>query len=84
MTKLEQLIKKLCPNGVEWKPVGECCKIETGKLNANAAVDDGEYLFFTTAKEPSRINKYRWDAEALLIAGNANIGDVKSLISHRF
>ena len=62
---------------VEWKALGEVCKIETGKLNANAAVEDGNYLFFTTAKEISRINKYRWDTEALLIAGNANVGDVK-------
>lgn len=61
---------------VEWKELGSICKIETGKLNANAAEENGLYMFFTTAKEPSRINKYRWDTEALLIAGNANVGEV--------
>jgi len=40
-------------------------------------VENGEYLFFTTAKTISRINKYRWDTEAILIAGNANVGEVK-------
>ena len=64
-----------CP--VEWKELGEVCKIETGKLNANESVEDGKYPFFTTAKEISRINSFRWNAEALLIAGNANVGDVK-------
>ncbi|EFH7282866.1 restriction endonuclease subunit S, partial [Escherichia coli] len=49
-------------------------------LNANAAVDDGKYMFFTTAKETSKIDKFRWDTEALLIAGNANVGEVKHYI----
>ncbi|MBS8085574.1 restriction endonuclease subunit S [Streptococcus suis] len=77
MTKIEEMIAELCPNGVEWKELGEICKIETGKLNANAAVENGIYPFFTTAREISWINSFRWDAEALLIAGNANVGDVK-------
>lgn len=77
MNKIETLIKELCPNGVEWKDLGELCKIETGKLNANEAMEGGKFPFFTTAKEISWINTYRWDAEALLIAGNANVGDIK-------
>lgn len=77
MSNIYDLIKKSCPNGVELKKLKDLCKIETGKLNANEAVGDGKYNFFTTAKEISKINKYRWDAEALLIAGNANVGDVK-------
>ena len=80
MNKIEQLIEELCPQGVEFRALGEVCKIETGKLNANAAVDDGEYMFFTTAKEPSKIDRYRWDTEALMIAGNANVGEVKHYI----
>ncbi|MBF8969974.1 restriction endonuclease subunit S [Streptococcus sp. NLN76] len=77
MTKIEEMIADLCPNGVVWKELGEVCEIETGKLNANAAVENGMYPFFTTARDISRINSFRWDAEALLIAGNANVGDVK-------
>ena len=30
MTKLEQLIEELCPNGVEYTTVGECCNISAG------------------------------------------------------
>ena len=77
MSRLDELIAELCPNGVAYESLGVLCNIETGKLNANAAVENGQYAFFTTAKEISRIDKYRWDTEALLIAGNANIGDVK-------
>ncbi len=51
----------------------------TGKLDANAMVEDGEYPFFTCAKEVFRIDKYAFDQEALLLAGNNAAGkyDVK-------
>ena len=77
MGKLEELIAKHCPDGVEYVPLGDVCEIGTGKLNANKAVVDGPYPFFTTSKTVSRIDEYQWDTEALLIAGNANLGDVK-------
>lgn len=80
MSKLNFMDSLLAGVVADFKYLGDICKIETGKLNANAAVENGEYLFFTTAKEVSRINKYRWDAEALLIAGNANVGEVKHYI----
>ena len=51
----------------------------TGKLDANAMVENGEYPFFTCAKEVFRIDKYAFDQEALLLAGNNAAGkyDVK-------
>ena len=60
--------------------LGDICTIETGKLDANAAVKSGAFEFFTTAKETSHIDVWRWDEEALLIAGNANVGDVKHYV----
>lgn len=30
MSKLEDLIQKLCPNGVEWKELGEVCEFQNG------------------------------------------------------
>ncbi len=61
--------------GWEEKKLGEICKIITGKLNANAMKKDGEYRFYTCAKEFYKIDKYAFDTEALLISGNgANVG----------
>lgn len=64
---------------VDYIPVTECFNIGTGKLNSNAAVDGGEYPFFTCSKEASSIDKYAFDQEALLLAGNNAQGqyDVK-------
>ncbi|MBB86064.1 MAG: restriction endonuclease [Xanthomonadales bacterium] len=80
MSDMNFLEKLLDGVEVDWKTLGQVCKIQTGKLNANAAVENGPYMFFTTAKETSRIETYRWDAEALLIAGNANVGEVKHYV----
>lgn len=51
----------------------------TGKLDSNAMVEDGKYPFFTCAKERFWIDKYDFDCEALLLAGNnaAGVYDVK-------
>ena len=52
MSKLEELIQRYCPDGVEYKPLSSICKsIRTGKLNANAMVDGGNYPFFTCSRE---------------------------------
>lgn len=60
-----------------WKEVklGEICNITTGKLDANAMVENGQYKFFTCAKETYLIDNYAFNTEALLISGNgANVG----------
>ncbi|MBB5336117.1 restriction endonuclease subunit S [Pectinatus brassicae] len=44
--------------------------IKTGKLNSNAAVEKGEYPFYTCAPSPLRIDKYKYDQAAILLAGN--------------
>lgn len=71
-SKLEELIEKLCPNGVEYRGLGEICSIQTGKLNANAMVENGKYPFFTCDKEAYQINEYAFDVEAILISGNGS------------
>jgi type I restriction enzyme S subunit len=62
----------------EWKVMnlGDICgKITTGKLDANAMREDGEYRFYTCAKEYYQIDNYAFDTEALLVSGNgANVG----------
>ncbi len=66
------------PDGWKSEPLGQICgRITTGKLDANAMVADGEYPFFTCARENYRIDRYAFDCEALLVSGNgANVGYV--------
>ena len=80
--KLQSLIKGIAQhcireliNGLEHVRLGDICKITTGKLDANAQVENGQYPFFTCAERPFNIDSYAFDTEALLISGNgANLG----------
>ena len=80
--KLQSLIKGIAQhcirgliNGWEYVRLGDICKITTGKLDANAQVENGQYPFFTCAERPFNIDCYAFDTEALLISGNgANLG----------
>lgn len=61
----------------EWRQshLGDLCSITTGKLDANAMVENGQYRFYTCAKEHYQIDRYAFDTDALLISGNgANVG----------
>jgi len=59
----------------EEKNLGDICSITTGKLDANAMTENGEYRFYTCAKEYYRIDNYAFDTNALLVSGNgANVG----------
>ncbi|MDD3140211.1 MAG: restriction endonuclease subunit S [Lachnospiraceae bacterium] len=73
------IMQKLLMPRNGWKKVmlGEICSITTGKMDANAMQENGNYPFFTCAKETYTIDEYAFDCEALLIAGNGDIGDIK-------
>ncbi len=84
LTKLDELVKarfvemfgnKDYPR-MKWNNV---FNTTTGKLDSNAAVDNGKYPFFTCSKEPLKIDSYAFDQTALLLAGNNAAGkyDVK-------
>ena len=55
------------------KKIGDITKIRTGKLDANAADENGQYPFFTCSKEPLKINTYSYDCECVLVAGNGDL-----------
>ena len=63
-------------NVTSWrkKKLGDMCCIRTGKLDANAMVQGGQYPFFTCAREHYTIDSFAFDTDALLISGNGNVG----------
>lgn len=89
LQKLDELVKarfvelfgdpELNPRCLPVLPWNAVFLTTTGKLDANAMVENGRYPFFTCAKESYKIDSYAFDCEALLLAGNnaAGIYDVK-------
>ena len=67
MKGLQQLINQLCPNGVEWKTLGEVAKLERGVVISKEYLRDnaGDYPVYSSQTENNgefgRINTYRYD-----------------------
>ncbi|WP_273398102.1 restriction endonuclease subunit S [Actinobacillus porcinus] len=59
----------------EQRKLGEFCQITTGKLDANAMVENGKYDFFTSGIKKYKIDHYAFTGPAITIAGNgATVG----------
>lgn len=69
-------IKRLgkIPVGWEIENGKNIYEITTGKLDVNAENETGKYPFFTCSMFPKRIDWYAFDCEALLVAGNGQVG----------
>lgn len=63
-------------NDWQIKKLGEICKIKTGKKDVNQGNPSGKYPFFTCAREHTYSDEYSFDTEALLVAGNGDVGHV--------
>lgn len=86
MSKLEELIQKLCPNGVEYKPLGELCEIKKGKqLNKDGLLEQGKYPVINGGINPSGYwNEYNFEKNLITISqGGASAGYV-NFITTRF
>ena len=79
MNEIEKLIAELCPNGVEWKELGEVCSVNKGKqLNKKLLTEDGFYPAYNGGKNYSgRTNNYNVEANTIIVSqGGASAGFV--------
>jgi type I restriction enzyme S subunit len=60
----------------EMKRLGEICKIATGKKDVNEGNPSGQFPFFTCSRVHTFSNSYSFDTEAILIAGNGEVGNL--------
>lgn len=74
MSRLEDLIQELCPDGVEYKSIREIAEVGTGSSNGNEAREDGIYPFFIRSQTVKRKNDWEYDEEAIIIPGEGGIG----------
>ena len=83
MSKLYELIKELCPNGVEYKTIEEVCEISRGIVISKDFIRDnaGEYPVYSSQTENEGclgfINTFKYDGEYLTwTTDGANAGTV--------
>jgi type I restriction enzyme S subunit len=53
--------------------LGNHTVIRTGSLDANAEVHGGKYPFFTCSREPKQIDRFAFDGEFVVVAGNGDL-----------
>lgn len=84
MSKLQELINKLCPNGVEFKKLKELAEIGTGSSDKKDANTNGKYPFFVRSKNIEKHNAFEFDEEAIIIPGEGGIGDIFHYIKGKY
>ncbi len=69
-------LKREIPKGWDVKNISDLLPVITGKEDANFAVENGQYPFFTCSDKVIACDTYAFDGKAILVAGNGNF-DVK-------
>jgi type I restriction enzyme S subunit len=84
-SRLDNLIKKYCPNGVVFKELGEVSTVETGsQLNKTVMFDIGKYPVLNGGVNPSgRYDKYNTEADTIAISQGGSAGYV-NFVSEKF
>ena len=85
MSKLDDLIDKLCPDGVEYKKLETLAEIGTGSSNTNEELEDGLYPFYVRSQEVRRMNSFEFDETAIITAGDGvGVGKVFHLAKGKY
>ena len=66
VSKLKDLIQQLCPEGVEYKKLAECCTLEKGNTPIQKAIP-GEYPLVVTTEERKSCNTYQFDKPTVCV-----------------
>ena len=75
MTELQQLINELCPNGVKFAALEECCKILDNKRKpvTKAARQAGEYPYYGANGIQDYVSDYIFDGIFVLVGEDGSV-----------
>lgn len=86
MNKLQELINELCPNGVEYKTIGDISKtLKKETLKTNELIEDGKYPVINSGREIYGFyNDYNNEGNAVTIAARGEYAGVINYFSDKF
>lgn len=78
MSKLQELIQKLCPDGVEYKRLGDVCEIKRGvRVTRSSLVDGGAFSVFQNSLTPlGNFDRYNRDADKTFVICAGAAGEI--------
>jgi type I restriction enzyme S subunit len=85
-TNIKQLIDELCPNGVEWKTLGEIAiSLKKDTLKLTDLIHNGKYPVINSGREwYGRYNSYNNEGNALTIAARGEYAGYINYINEKF
>lgn len=80
MTKLDELIQQLCPNGVEYRRLDEVSVMKRGTSITKKDVVTGDIPVISGGKEPAYYcDSYNRDGETITVAGSGQAQVLSSI-----
>jgi type I restriction enzyme S subunit len=76
MSKIDEIIQELCPEGVRHLTLADLAIIGTGSSDKKDADPDGQFPFYVRSKEVFRAQTSEFDETAILIPGEGGIGEI--------
>ena len=71
MSRIQELIKELCPKGVEYKKLEEICTFKRGQSITMKQLSEGHYPVVAGGQQPAfYCNQYNRDGEYITISGS--------------
>lgn len=71
MNEIEKLIAELCPNGVEWKELGEVCEFKRGQSLTSKKAVAGDVPVISGGQKPAFMhNTPNREGETIVVAGS--------------
>ena len=71
MTKIEEMLADLCPNGVEWKELGEVCEFKRGQSLTSKKAVVGDVPVISGGQKPAFMhNTPNREGETIVVAGS--------------
>ena len=84
MSRLDDLISDLCPDGVEYRKLGDIAEIGTGSSNRNEESIDGKYPFYVRSQKILRKDSYEFDETAIITAKDGDVGKIIHYINGKY
>ena len=78
MSKIDKLIKQLCPDGIKYEQLGENCEVLRGKrLTKKELHEDGDFPVFHGGLIPlGRYDKFNRSANQTMVINTGSVGEV--------
>ena len=75
MRKINELIKELCPNGVEYRRLEKCCNILDNKRKPvkKGAREKGEYPYYGANGIQDYVSDYIFDGKFVLVGEDGSV-----------